>query len=141
PFVLPVPGRDLDGVIAFRDIGDVERMIAAARRGGRAVVIGGGLLGLEAANGLAARGMQVSVVHLGDSLLERQLDAQAAGLLQRSLQARGLEFLMARETRELLDDGQGRVCGVRFADGSQVPAELVVMAAGIRPNTALAERS
>jgi len=141
PFVLPVPGRDLDGVIAFRDIGDVERMIAAAGRGGRAVVIGGGLLGLEAANGLAARGMQVSVVHLGDSLLERQLDAQAAGLLQRSLQARGLEFLMARETRELLDDGQGRVCGVRFADGSQVPAELVVMAAGIRPNTALAERS
>lgn len=141
PFVLPVPGRDLDGVIAFRDIGDVERMIAAAGRGGRAVVIGGGLLGLEAANGLAARGMQVSVVHLGNSLLERQLDAQAAGLLQRSLQARGLEFLMARETRELLDDGQGRVCGVRFADGSQVPAELVVMAAGIRPNTALAERS
>ncbi|CAM3715860.1 Assimilatory nitrite reductase large subunit [Bordetella bronchialis] len=141
PFVLPVPGKDLEGVLTFRDIQDVNRMIEAAASHRRAVVIGGGLLGLEAANGLATRGMQVTVVHLGATLLDRQLDPNAADLLRASLEARGLEFLMARETAAILDDGAGRVRGVRFADGQEIPADLVVMAVGIRPNTALAERA
>ncbi|SAH97361.1 assimilatory nitrite reductase large subunit [Bordetella ansorpii] len=140
PFVLPVPGRDLHGVVGFRDIGDVQCMIAAAARGGDAVVIGGGLLGLEAANGLAMRGMRVSVVHLGHALLDRQLDGHAAALLQQSLHARGLAFLLAKQTEALLDDGRGHVRGVRFADGQEIPADLVVMAAGVRPNTELAEQ-
>ena len=140
PVMLPVPGCDLRGVIGFRDIQDVQRMIAAAARGGPAVVIGGGLLGLEAANGLAMRGMRVSVVHLGSTLLDRQLDGHAAGLLQQSLQARGLDFLLAKQTEALLDDGAGQVRGVRFADGQEIAADLVVMAAGIRPNTELASQ-
>ncbi len=140
PVMLPVPGRDLRGVVGFRDIGDVRRMIAAAERGGHAVVIGGGLLGLEAANGLARRGMRVSVVHLGPALLDRQLDGHAAGLLQNSLQARGLDFLLGRRTDALLDDGAGHVRGVRFADGQEIPADLVVMAAGIVPDTDLARQ-
>lgn len=140
PFILPVPGSNLDGVIAFRDIGDVNRMIEASSRYRHAVVIGGGLLGLEAANGLAARGMDVSVVHLGESLLDRQLDCGAAALLRRSLEARGLKFLLGRQTREILDGGSGRVRALRFADGEEILADLVVMAVGVRPNTELAER-
>lgn len=136
PFVLPVPGNDLDGVVAFRDIGDVERMLAAAERHRHAVVIGGGLLGLEAANGLMKRGMSVTVVHIADSLMERQLDKPAAALLRDSLIERGLDFRMEATTERLL--GRRRVKGVRFTDGSEVKAELVVMAAGIRPNTELA---
>lgn len=141
PFVLPVPGRDLEGVITFRDIQDVQKMIHAAATHKHAVVIGGGLLGLEAASGLASRGMSVSVVHLGAGLLDRQLDAQAALMLQRSLEQRGLTFLMPRQTEALLDDGHGRVRAVRFSDGEEIPADLVVMAVGIRPNTELAEKS
>jgi nitrite reductase (NADH) large subunit len=139
PFILPVPGADLDGVIGFRDIADVEAMIEGSARYRHAVVIGGGLLGLEAANGLKARGMDVSVVHLGDWLLERQLDEPAARLLQRNLEAKGLKFLLKRQTAELVRGESGRVCAVRFKDGESVPADLVVMAVGIRPNTALAE--
>jgi len=139
PFILPVPGKDLVGVVTFRDIRDVNLMIEAARAHRRAVVIGGGLLGLEAASGLAARGMDVSVVHLGSGLLDRQLDPQAALLLQRSLEARGLKFLMPRQTEALLGNADGRVRAVRFADGAEVEADLVVMAVGIRPNTELAE--
>lgn len=139
PFVLPVPGRDLNGVVTFRDIQDVNRMIQAAATHRHAVVIGGGLLGLEAAAGLRARGMSVSVVHLGEHLLDRQLDRQAAGLLQKTLEERGLSFLMPRQTEAIVDDGQGNVAGVRFRDGETVPADLVVMAVGIRPNTELAE--
>src|SRR5690606_26748490 len=108
PFILPVPGKALDGVITFRDIRDVNLMIDAASRLKRAVVIGGGLLGLEAANGLATRGMQVSVVHLGESLLDRQLDGAAAALLQTSLRERGLNFLMAHQTEAILGDAQGK---------------------------------
>src|SRR5690606_40231797 len=100
--------------------------------------IGGGLLGLEAANGLAVRGMTVTVVHLGDTLLDRQLDEQAANMLRNSLQARGLQFLMAHQTSEIVDDGNGRVGAIRFANGYEMPAELVVMAVGIRPNVAMA---
>ncbi len=143
PFILPVPGKDLEGVIAYRDIADTQAMIAAAERYQHAVVIGGGLLGLEAANGLMLRGMQVTVVHLGDWLMERQLDEQAGELLRKSLQERGLKFRLATQTEALIGDKEagksGRVMAVRFKDGSEIPADLVVMAAGIRPNTALAE--
>src|SRR6185295_10424748 len=141
PFVLPVPGKDLDGVIAYRDIADTHAMIDAAARHRHAVVIGGGLLGLEAANGLKLRGMDVTVVHIMPWLMERQLDAEAAHLLQRSLEQRGLKFLIGAQTAELLGDAAGRVRAVRFKDGREIAAELVVMAAGIRPNTELAERT
>ncbi len=139
PFIIPVPGHDKQGVIGFRDIADVEAMVGAASAHRNAVVIGGGLLGLEAANGLLRRGMDVTVVHLLDSLMERQLDRPAAALLKASLEQRGLRFLMEAQTAEIL--GDGRVSGVRFADGSEVPADLVVMAVGIRPNMALAQRA
>lgn len=138
PFILPVPGNDLDGVVAFRDIGDVSRMIEASSRYRHAVVIGGGLLGLEAANGLAARGMEVSVVHLGEALLDRQLDTQASAMLRHSLEARGLTFLLGRQTQAILEGDDGRVRALRFADGQEVAADLVVMAVGVRPNTELA---
>ena len=138
PFILPVPGKDLEGVIAYRDIQDTNTMIDAAARYQHAVVIGGGLLGLEAANGLMLRGMKVSVVHVMPWLMERQLDDVAGKLLQTSLEARGLKFLMGAQTQALIGDKAGRVMAVQFKDGSEVPADLVVMAAGIRPNTALA---
>lgn len=140
PFILPVPGNDLDGVVAFRDIGDVHQMIDASSRYRHAVVIGGGLLGLEAATGLAARGMEVSVVHLGQALLDRQLDNEASALLQQCLEARGLKFLLRHQTQAIIAGDDGRVRALRFADGQEVPADLVVMAVGVRPNTALAER-
>ena len=94
PFLLPVPGKDLPGVIGFRDFADVETMLAAARQYRHAVVIGGGLLGLEAANGLMKQGMKVTVVHLPEALMERQLDAPAAKMLKKSLEDRGLEFVL-----------------------------------------------
>jgi len=139
PFIIPVPGADLPGVIGFRDIADVQAMLEAAHDGGEAVVIGGGLLGLEAANGLTKQGMSVTVVHLLDTLMERQLDATAAGLLKVSLAQRGIRFLMQAQTDGI--SGEDRVSGVRFADGSEIPADLVVMAVGIRPNIALAQSS
>ena len=139
PFILPLPGKDLQGVIAYRDIADTNTMIETAKTHKHAVVIGGGLLGLEAANGLMMRGMQVTVVHVSGWLMERQLDDVAGGLLRKSLEARGLKFLLNAQTQELLGDAQGRVRGVKFKDNSEVPADLVVMAVGIRPNTALAE--
>ena len=137
PFILPVPGHQLEGVIAFRDIHDVEQMLAAARRHRHAVVIGGGLLGLEAANGLLRQGMEVTVVHATDSLMERQLDKPASALLKQALERRGLRFLLDARTSGIL--GEERVTGVCFQDGSQIPADLVVMTAGVRPNTALAQ--
>ena len=140
PFILPVPGSDLDGVLAYRDIADTQAMIEAAATRRHAVVIGGGLLGLEAANGLLKRGMEVSVVHVAPTLMERQLDEVAGGMLQESLEARGLRFLVGAQTEELLGGEDGRVRAVKFRDGREVPAELVVMAVGIRPETALAER-
>jgi nitrite reductase (NADH) large subunit len=140
PFVLPVPGNDLDGVIAYRDIADTNAMIEAAGRFRHAVVIGGGLLGLEAANGLMLRGMQVTVVHLMPWLMERQLDDAAGGMLQKSLEARGLTFKMGAQTQALIGGADQRVMAVQFKDGREIPADLVVMAAGIRPNTTLAEQ-
>jgi nitrite reductase (NADH) large subunit len=139
PFILPVPGKDLKGVIAYRDIADTNEMIAAATRYKNAVVIGGGLLGLEAANGLMLRGMQVTVVHVMPTLMERQLDSVAGKLLQKSLEARGLNFLMGAQTQELTGNAEGRVASIKFKDGSELATDLVVMAVGIRPNTTLAE--
>ena len=139
PFILPIPGKDLQGVLAYRDIADTQAMIDAAAQYKHAVVIGGGLLGLEAANGLMKRGMDVTVVHVSPWLMERQLDDVAGKLLQKSLQERGMKFLMGANTQELVGGADGRVQRVKFKDGSEVPAELVVMAVGIRPNTALAE--
>ncbi|NNG25302.1 NAD(P)/FAD-dependent oxidoreductase [Telluria aromaticivorans] len=139
PFIVPVPGSKLDGVVGFRDLDDVDLMLAAAKRGGHAVVIGGGLLGLEAANGLLRQGMEVTVVHLTDSLMNQQLDPSAALLLKGALEKRGLRILMSRQTEAIL--GEGRVTAVRFTDGLEVPADLVVMAAGVRPNVALAREA
>jgi nitrite reductase (NADH) large subunit len=139
PFVLPVPGKDLEGVISYRDIQDTNAMIEAARHHTHAVVIGGGLLGLEAANGLKLRGMNVTVVHLPNWLMERQLDPVAGKMLQKSLEDRGLSFLLEKNTKEIVGDENGRVKAIRFTDGLEVPAQLVVMAVGIRPNTTLAE--
>uniref|UniRef100_UPI002579EC3A NAD(P)/FAD-dependent oxidoreductase n=1 Tax=Aquabacterium sp. UBA2148 TaxID=1946042 RepID=UPI002579EC3A len=141
PFILPVPGKELEGVIAYRDIADTQAMIETAATHRHAVVIGGGLLGLEAANGLRQRGMEVTVVHLAPWLLERQLDEVAGKLLQRALEDRGIRFLLPAQTEALLDDGAGRVRAVRFKDGQEVLADLVVMAAGIRPNTELARKA
>jgi nitrite reductase (NADH) large subunit len=140
PFILPVPGHDLPGVLAYRDIADTQAMIDAAAKYKHAVVIGGGLLGLEAANGLMKRGMQVTVVHVAPTLMERQLDPTAGQMLQKSLQERGMHFLTSAQTQELVAGNDGRVKAVRFKDGSEVPADLVVMAVGIRPNTELAEK-
>ncbi|MCG7923133.1 MAG: nitrite reductase large subunit NirB [Candidatus Thiodiazotropha lotti] len=137
PFMIPIPGHDLSGVVGFRDIQDVETMLDSARQYKKAVVIGGGLLGLEAANGLKKNGMDVTVVHLMDILMERQLDKPAAALLKASLEESGLKFLMAAQTEAIL--GDQRVTGLRFKDGSELDTDLVVMAVGIRPNMALAD--
>jgi nitrite reductase (NADH) large subunit len=145
PIVLPVPGNDLPGVVTFRDLADVSAMLNAARDFAHAVVIGGGLLGLEAASGLERQGMDVTVVHLRERLMERQLDPAAAELLQRSLEQRGLKFALSATTSAILGEatpaGTPRVKAVRLADGTDIPADLVVMAAGIRPNIELARRA
>jgi nitrite reductase (NADH) large subunit len=136
PLAPAIPGLGLPGVGAFRDIGDVEAMIEAARRQRRAVVIGGGLLGLEAAWGLKRRGMSVAVVHLMPTLMERQLDIPAGELLQRDLDARGIAFFTDAQTEEIF--GTERVEGIRLNDGREIAADLVVLAIGIRPNIDLA---
>ena len=143
PFILPIPGKDLEGVIAYRDIADTNAMIDASTKYKRAVVIGGGLLGLEAANGLMKRGMEVSVIHVMPTLMERQLDTAAGKMLEKSLKERGLRFFMGGQTQALIGDKDGgkggRVMALQFKDGTEIPTDLVVMAVGIRPNTALAE--
>jgi nitrite reductase [NAD(P)H] large subunit len=136
PLAPPIQGLGLPNVRAFRDIADVEAMIAAAWNDRRAVVIGGGLLGLEAAWGLKRRGMSVALVHLMPTLMERQLDAAAGELLQRELDARGIVFFTNSQTEEIL--GTDRVEAVVLADGRRIPADLVVLAVGIRPNVELA---
>ena len=139
PFIIPINGSDKDGVIGFRDIKDVDTMLDASKSYQKAVVIGGGLLGLEAANGLMLQGMDVTVIHLMDILMERQLDQPAADLLKKSLEQKGLKFRMQMQTTEVL--GDKRVTGLKFADGSDIEADLVVMAVGIRPNIELAEKA
>ncbi len=139
PQVLPIPGSGLTGVVTFRDLADVDAMLESARRDTAAVVIGGGLLGLEAASALARRGMDVTVVHIFDVLMERQLDDVAASLLRASLESRGLKFRMPAKTVAIV--GERRVLGVRLEDGSEITADLVVMATGVRPNIELARRA
>jgi nitrite reductase (NADH) large subunit len=139
PFIVPVPGKELPGVIGFRDIHDVDTMLAAARKGGHAVVIGGGLLGLEAANGLMRRGMAVTVVHVTDALMNQQLDKPAADMLKLALEQKGLRFMLETQTAAIV--GEEGVTGVRFANGGSIDADLVVMAAGVRPNIELAKAS
>ncbi|MDP1671459.1 MAG: FAD-dependent oxidoreductase, partial [Alphaproteobacteria bacterium] len=139
PFILPIPGATLPGVVTFRDVLDVEKMLAASRTHTRAVVIGGGLLGLEAANGLRANGMQVSVVHLMPTLMERQLDEAAGYLLQRELEKRGIEINTRANSKEIY--GSQKAEGILLEDGKRIDADLVVMAVGIKPSTTLAKAS
>ncbi len=137
PFILPVAGSDLPGVVAFRDLGDVQAMLAAAERpGANAVVIGGGLLGLEAAAALAKQGMMVTLLHLMGHLMELQLDPAAGGFLQREIERRGIHVHCRAQTKAIL--GKDRVDAVLLDDGTVYPADLVVMAAGIRPETRIA---
>ena len=139
PIVLPVPGSDLGGVVTFRNIRDVQTMLEISEKHKQALVIGGGLLGLEAANALKQQGMYVTVVHLVDSLMERQLDSEAAAMLKETLEKRGIQFLMETTTEAFL--GEEKVRGVRFKGGLEIAADLVVMAVGIRPNTGLAKEA
>ena len=144
PFMLPIPGANLSGVIGYRDIKDTNDMIDSAKTHKHAVVIGGGLLGLEAANGLKIQGMDVTVIHRHEWLLERQLDKTAGKMLQKNLEAKGLKFQLNQNTKELTGDGsnlkkESLVSAIHFDDGSSLQADLVVMAVGIRPNFALAE--
>ncbi|MEC0321634.1 NADPH-nitrite reductase [Bacillus subtilis] len=139
PFILPIPGADKKGVTAFRDIKDTDTMLAASKQYKKAAVIGGGLLGLEAARGLLNLGMDVSVIHLAPFLMERQLDATAGHLLQNELEKQGMTFLLEKQTEEIV--GDDRVEGLRFKDGTSIEADLVVMAVGIRPNTTLGAES
>lgn len=136
PFIIPVPGKDLPGVITYRDLDDTNAMIDAAAKGGNAVVIGGGLLGLEAAAGLAERGMTVTVVHLMGHLMERQLDEAAGYLLRKDLERRGITVRTQASTKAIL--GEGCAEAVLLESGETLPADLVVMAVGIRPETRLA---
>lgn len=137
PVIIPFPGHNLPGVIAFRDIADVGTMLDSSRAHANAVVIGGGLLGLEAANGLVRNGMDTTVLHLMPTLMERQLDPVSAGLLKQDLGKRGMTVLTEANTKAI--HGDGKVEAVELTDGRMLKAELVVMAVGIRPNTALAK--
>lgn len=139
PVILPVEGKELEGVISFRDINDVNIMLDTAKTYKKAIVIGGGLLGLEAANGLLIQGMDVSVVHRSGTLMNQQLDKAASDLMLVELQAKGMHFLMHHDTAELI--GTDRVEKVRFKNGTEVEADLVVMAVGVRPNMKLAHDS
>src|SRR4051812_6355609 len=139
PFIIPVPGKDLPGVITYRDLDDVQAMLLAAQSREKAIVIGGGLLGLEAAAGLAQRGMDVTVLHVMPTLMERQLDPAAGYLLQKAVEARGIKVMTKANTKAII--GGGKVEGVELADGTVISATLVVMAVGIRPNIGLAKEA
>jgi nitrite reductase (NADH) large subunit len=141
PVRLPLPGADLSGVVTFRDLDDVEAMVAAAAKpGAKAVVIGGGLLGIEAAYGLVRRGMGATVIHLMDVLMERQLDASAGFLLVEAMAQRGVDTVLGAQSEEIVGEG-GKVVGLRLKDGRVLPCDILVMAVGIRPNVALARDS
>ncbi|MEM1129855.1 MAG: nitrite reductase large subunit NirB [Pseudomonadota bacterium] len=141
PFIIPLPGHDLDGVIAYRDLDDTNAMIdAAGKPGAKAVVIGGGLLGLEAAAGLRLRGMDVTVVHLMGHLMERQLDEAAGYLLRKALMDRGITVMCSANSKEIVGEG-GKVTALVLEDGTELPCDLLVMAVGIRPNTQLAKEA
>ncbi|MDQ0972314.1 nitrite reductase (NADH) large subunit [Neobacillus niacini] len=139
PFSLPIPGTDKQGVVTFRTMEDCQKMIEISKKNKKAVVIGGGVLGLEAAKGLLNLGMDVNVVHIGSYLMERQLDETAARMLQEELESQGMKFLFQKETKEIVGDIGAK--GVTFKDGTEVEANLVVMAAGVRPNVELANKT
>ena len=139
PFILPIPGSDKKGVTAFRTLQDTEKMVNASTKYKKRAVIGGGLLGLEAARGLLNLGMEVTVIHLSSHLMERQLDPIAGQLLQKALEAQGMNFLLGKQTNEIL--GDTRVEGLTFSDGSTLETDLVVMSVGIKPSKMLAETS
>src|SRR6185312_11995684 len=139
PLILPVPGNNLAGVLTFRDLDDVNAMMLAAQSRSKAVVIGGGLLGLEAAAGLKMQEMDVTVLHLMPTLMERQLDPAAGYLLQRAIEDRGIKVITKANTKAIL--GDKKVEGVELQDGRIIPARLVVMAAGIKPNAGLAKNA
>lgn len=136
PFMLPLPGAKKEGVTAFRDIYDCDKMVESSKKYKKAIVIGGGLLGLEAARGLLNLGMNVDVVHIGDYIMDRQLDPAAARMLQKELEEQGMNFLLQKNSAEIT--GHKRVKGLRFSDGSWREADLIVMAVGVRPNTEVA---
>ncbi|WP_342166225.1 NAD(P)/FAD-dependent oxidoreductase [Methylobacterium sp. SD21] len=137
PIRLPKPGMDLPGVITFRDLSDVAAIRKAAVEHAKAIVIGGGLLGLEAAAGLAKRGIDTTLLHVMDRLMERQLDHEAAGLVRRAMEERGVRVILGADTAAV--EGDGRVERLRLADGTILPADLVVMSVGVRPSLALAQ--
>ncbi|KRB22241.1 nitrite reductase [Mesorhizobium sp. Root695] len=139
PFIIPVPGHNLPGVLTYRDLDDVRAMMLAAQSRAKAVVIGGGLLGLEAAAGLNAQGMDVTVLHVMPTLMERQLDPAAGYLLKRAVEERGIKVITKANTQAIT--GNGKVEQVELADGTIIPATLVVMAVGIRPNAAIAKEA
>ncbi|WP_396587559.1 NAD(P)/FAD-dependent oxidoreductase [Bermanella sp. R86510] len=141
PFMLPIEGAELKGVMSFRDIADVDAMINATKSKQKAVVIGAGLLGLEAAMGLIMRGMQVTVIHNNDVPLNRQLDHTAGAMLKAELESRRIEFKMNAKTARLIGNAEGEVCNIELDDESIIPADLVVMAIGIRPNIELAQKA
>jgi nitrite reductase (NADH) large subunit len=132
---LPLPGAHLAQVLTFRDRCDAMRLSALARPDARAIVVGGGLLGLEAAYGLAKLGCAVTVVHLADRLMERQLDAHGAATLRRAMEAKGVSFVLGAQSQAIL--GETHVAGLELASGEVLPADMVVMACGVRPNATL----
>ncbi|MCR8546465.1 nitrite reductase large subunit NirB [Salipiger sp. P9] len=137
-FIIPLPGHDLPGVVAFRDLEDTTAMVeAAGKPGSKAVVIGGGLLGLEAAAALRLRGMDVTVLHIATHLMERQLDPAAGYLLKKDLEKRGINVILEAQTKEIV--GDGRAQQVNLGDGTELPCDIVVMAVGIRPAVKLAQ--
>ena len=138
PFIPPIKGSDLKGVLSFRDIYDVNTMLEYCKNKKNSVVIGGGLLGLEAAYGLKQRGMNVTVLHLMDRIMDRQLDARASALLKQSIEAKGIPVLTEANTEELIGQ-DGHVSQLRLKDGTVLDADFVVFAVGIRPNMALAQ--
>lgn len=141
PAVLPIPGNTLHNILTFREIRDVNRMLDLSRQVTKAAVIGGGLLGLEAANGLRQQGMEVTVIHGCDYLLNKQLDAHAGKLLARTLEAKGIQFIMNARTSRFVGDDQQNVRAIEFADGTTLEVDMVVTATGIVPNVELAQAS
>jgi nitrite reductase (NADH) large subunit len=139
PIRLPKPGMELPGVLTFRDLADVAAIRQAAVEHARAIVIGGGLLGLEAAVGLARLGVDTTLLHVMDRLMERQLDHAAAGLVKRAMEARGVKVLLKADTASV--EGEGRVERLILSDGTVLPADLVVLSVGVRPNVALAQNA
>jgi nitrite reductase (NADH) large subunit len=136
PIKPDIPGMDLPGVLTFRDVDDVNAIAATKATGARVVVIGGGLLGLEAAYGLAKAGARVTLLHLMDRLMERQLDHRAALMLKRAVEAKGITVCLQADTARIA--GKGRVQAVKLRDGGTIAADAVVVAIGIRANIALA---